>query len=479
MRRSSEPARRLEIGVLHGFRALMVLFVANYHFWQQSWLPQRLKLLGHTVDFDFFTRSSYLFVDGMILLSGFLLYLPYARQSEDGTPVPGAGRFYLKRLLRIVPSYTAAVLLALVCFALPQGAYPTAGAMAHDVAAHLTFTFLFWPQTYLYTPLNGALWTLAVEMQFYLLFPLIARAAQKRPAITLSAMAALGWGYRLAVAARGGDTGMLINQMPAYLDVYALGMLGAMAYLRMQRWQRAAGPRRRMMDGACAVLFAGGAIALGAIFRMQSAASAGGHEALRLSQMAVRLPVAAVLLGMMLAAAHMPRLLQRVLDNRLMRFLSGISMNLYIWHQILAVQMRTAWFSDAGALRADPAQQWAYTTLCISVSVLTAMIATYGLERPAAKAVNGWIKHFGRKRYHEGPPFGNPEPSTDSLLLRAEGGRARAHRELWRGNGVCDRADPRGVCGGRGTHRVAAGRGGAARPDDGRDQGEVGGGSAP
>ena len=70
----------------------------------------------------------------------------------EGTPVPDAGRFYLNRLLRIVPSYVAAVLLALVCFALPQGAYFTRGAMAKDVAAHLTFTFLFWPETYLYTP---------------------------------------------------------------------------------------------------------------------------------------------------------------------------------------------------------------------------------------------------------------------------------------------------------------------------------------
>ena len=205
MTRTNNPAharedtypRKLEIGVLYGFRALMVLAVVNYHIWQQSWLSQRVSLLGLSTDFDFFTRSSYLFVDGMILLSGFLLYLPYARQTLEGTPVPKTGRFYLNRLLRIVPSYLAAVLLALVCFALPQGAYVTSGAMAKDVAAHLTFTFLFWPETYLYTPLNAALWTIAVEMQFYLLFPFLARAAQKKPAITLPVMAVLGLAWRI------------------------------------------------------------------------------------------------------------------------------------------------------------------------------------------------------------------------------------------------------------------------------------------
>ena len=267
MTRTNNPAhardgtypRKLEIGVLYGFRALMVLAVVNYHIWQQSWLSQRVSLLGLSTDFDFFTRSSYLFVDGMILLSGFLLYLPYARQTLEGTPVPKTGRFYLNRLLRIVPSYLAAVLLALVCFALPQGAYVTSGAMAKDVAAHLTFTFLFWPETYLYTPLNAALWTIAVEMQFYLLFPFLARAAQKKPAITLPVMAVLGWGWRLGVAHFAQDTGMLINQMPAYLDVYALGMLGAMAYLRMRRaWEHMRPARRRALSWACAAGFAAG-----------------------------------------------------------------------------------------------------------------------------------------------------------------------------------------------------------------------------
>ena len=74
---------KTEIGVLYGFRALMVLFVCNYHIWQIGWLEQYATLFGQTLDFDFWTRSGYLFVDGMLLLSGFLLYLPYARQTAE------------------------------------------------------------------------------------------------------------------------------------------------------------------------------------------------------------------------------------------------------------------------------------------------------------------------------------------------------------------------------------------------------------
>ena len=56
---------KLEIGVLYGFRALMVLFVLNYHLWQQSWIPQYGTLWGQYINLDYWTRSSYLFVDGM------------------------------------------------------------------------------------------------------------------------------------------------------------------------------------------------------------------------------------------------------------------------------------------------------------------------------------------------------------------------------------------------------------------------------
>lgn len=43
--------RKLEIGVLYGFRALMVLAVVNYHIWQQSWLPSARKPAGPVAGF--------------------------------------------------------------------------------------------------------------------------------------------------------------------------------------------------------------------------------------------------------------------------------------------------------------------------------------------------------------------------------------------------------------------------------------------
>jgi peptidoglycan/LPS O-acetylase OafA/YrhL len=329
----------------------------------------------------------------MILLSGFLLYLPYARQKQEGTSVPSARRFYFNRLVRILPSYLFAVLMALFFIAVPQNLYHSTQAMVKDVASHLTFTFLFWPATYVSTPLNVALWTIAVEMQFYLIFPLIAQWMKKRPAITAGTMMLMAWTYRLCVAQFATDTNILINQMPAFLDVYAIGMLGAIGYCRMRRWMMKSRRYERMTVYALSMaVFTAGVYALIAILKAQSTASLDGHEALRLSQMQMRLPLTITLGLMMFSASWWPKFLQKLLDNRLMRFLSTISMNLYIWHQVLAVQMRIAWFPDTDLLHTDPKLQAAYMLLCISVAVLAAMAVTFGLEQPVSKWLNRKLK---------------------------------------------------------------------------------------
>ena len=100
------------------------------------------------------------------------------------------------------------------------------------------------------------------------------------------------------------------------------------------------------------------------------------------------IPLALTLLTCMLAAAHMPRALQWLLGNRLMRFLSAISFNLYIWHQFLAVEMARSWFPDT--LHSDTDLQRAYTLLCLSVAVVAAMLATFGLEQPVTKLAKTW-----------------------------------------------------------------------------------------
>lgn len=421
---------RTTIGVLYGFRALMVLFVCNYHIWQQGWLGQYAVLFGRTVDLDFWTRSSYVFVDGMMLLSGFLLFLPYARQMADGTPVRDVKQFYWNRLARIVPSYLASVLLILVLIALPGQAYRDQAARNLDILTHLTFTFTFFRETYLHTSLNGALWTIAIEMQFYLVFPLLAKAVRRKPAFTLCAMALTGVLFRVLVARQVSDLSMWVNQLPAFLDVYALGMLGAILYIRLDQALRNAAIGSALRRGTrwiTPVLFAVGCWVLTLLLRVQTANGLVSHDQLQQSQWWIRLPLALTLLGMMLSAAFLPRWLQKPLDNRLMRFLATISLNLYIWHQVLSVQVARNLFPDT--LHADPMLQKAFTLLCFSLAIVVAMAATWGVEKPAARWMEKWYQKYimtKEKPHHERSPYVETVPPADPLLVRDEAGRTGA-----------------------------------------------------
>ena len=69
------PASERYVPVADGLRALCVGVVMWFHIWQQSWLNP--SILGE--DFNWLVRSGYMLVEPLLTLSGFLLFLPWAR----------------------------------------------------------------------------------------------------------------------------------------------------------------------------------------------------------------------------------------------------------------------------------------------------------------------------------------------------------------------------------------------------------------
>lgn len=110
------------IGILDGIRAYSILIVAGFHLWQQSWLQNLfpsnlLQFMGvRNFSLNWVPRTGYMFVDVMLLISGFCLFLPYARQMTDPlAPEPDNLRtFFKKRAARILPSYYLCLLLYLI-----------------------------------------------------------------------------------------------------------------------------------------------------------------------------------------------------------------------------------------------------------------------------------------------------------------------------------------------------------------------------
>lgn len=119
------------IDVLDGIRAVSVIIVLIFHFWQQTWIFPVIKtpwlaFVGITkIDFSNFATVGYLFVDMMVLISGFLLFLPLMRSIILGEEMSSWKNYARRRIARIVPSYYFAVLLLFFASALPTGAYAT------------------------------------------------------------------------------------------------------------------------------------------------------------------------------------------------------------------------------------------------------------------------------------------------------------------------------------------------------------------
>ncbi len=369
-----------------GLRAWMIFVVSWYHIWQQSWLR---PMLG-SISLDWLVRSGYVWVDGTVLLSAFLLFLPYAKARHEGSPLPDAADFYRRRVRRILPSYYFIQLLVLFSVVLPWGLYSSGPYLVKDLATHFTFTFNFFYDTYVQTPLGAASWTLAVEVQAYLVFPLLARAALKKPVPTLALTALVTFGFRAWCVWALPDYTMVVNQLLNFGDVYALGILLAWGYPALSETVHGEGTpkkRRLLMEGAATALFVISAVALcrGLMFQ----ASSQGYVALQRRQMTMR-PVFAVCFGgLILSAPFTLRPLRLLLGNRVTRFLAGISMNYYLIHQTILVHMRRIGFphseSDTPHMAGEQPWQIQYTMLVFLFSLAAAVLITYGVEKPASR----------------------------------------------------------------------------------------------
>jgi peptidoglycan/LPS O-acetylase OafA/YrhL len=134
----------------------------TYHFGFDNYLLSALNLFPGVPIFFF--------------ISGFLIYGSYAKSKENLKPNIN---FFLKRFLRIYPALYLCVALSLL--SVYQSGYLRnlefhPGHFIAWVASQVTFVQFYNPEFmrgYGVGVMNGSLWTISVEIQFYLLTPLL------------------------------------------------------------------------------------------------------------------------------------------------------------------------------------------------------------------------------------------------------------------------------------------------------------------
>ena len=391
-----------------GLRALAALSVVTYHvalsgeFTQGGSLaPLLWELKGGVAIF--------------FVISGALLYLPFARAIRDRSGLPDWRRYAGRRGVRILPAYW----VALTAVAIGPFA---AGVFGADVWSYYGLSQIYNPST-VFGGL-GVAWSLCVEVTFYALLPvfawLAARSAGRagtrgRVGLQLAWIAAAGVG---SLVLRGELAGSLIAPfydqgrtlmvtLPGLLDWFAIGM--ALAVLRAEleagrgcRFPLAALGRR---PATCVLLaFAAFMLAMpeqhGDIFLPWY-----GLETHLAIGVGAGLLVLAVIVPGAAAARRWPL---RVLGSSLVAWLGTISYGIYLWHlPALELIERALLPHPASATIASLALVW---FAVVAAAVALGAASYYLVERPAR----------GLLRRHERP--GRPgrdgetvQPSLDSL----------------------------------------------------------------
>ena len=160
-----------------GFRFLAILIVLIAHILFRCSPPPPHGIFGRV-----FYRA---FVDGkhgvylFFSISGFILALPFARHHLLGSKHVALGSYFKRRITRLEPPYILAMLLrAPALMFVKQAAAWTVGL--HLLASLFYVHNLAFAQA---STINPPAWSLEIEIQFYILAPLLSKVFLIRPAI--------------------------------------------------------------------------------------------------------------------------------------------------------------------------------------------------------------------------------------------------------------------------------------------------------
>lgn len=355
--RRSPVAGGSRLGSVDALRGVAILLVIYHHmfgvFTPMGWHAPTVATQPIPL-FAVLANGAY-GVNLFFFLSGFVLFLPYARTQRHPLRADALRRFYRRRARRLLPLYYVSVAVAYVTQA--GFSLPTRQAL-WELA--LTGTFLFqFSEAHFFPSFNPALWSLAIEISFSALLPFLAAALIRFGAARVVSMAVV-----IAVLTRwyGAATGpslALINSAFGRLDDFAIGMAAAAVFIR---WT----PPRGVVGW-----IAGGLAALQLGFMLADSLALNGFMVAR-----AVVPVELVSLGGflllrgMLAAEHAGA----AVAPAVLQLIGRMSYSLYLWHLVA----RDAMFHTADDFTVLALA--AYFLVLFSLSAFTYRFIEFGHE---------------------------------------------------------------------------------------------------
>ncbi|MCX4882225.1 acyltransferase [Streptomyces sp. NBC_00847] len=336
---------------LDGLRGMAALYVVLFHCWLLTFpgFPENSGPLW--LGWLMYGRVAVVF---FLVLSGFSLAISPARR---GWQHGGVARFLRRRAWRILPPYWAALALSLIIafFVVPASHYGPP-----DGRTVLTYSLVIQDIFTAPTP-NGAFWSIAVEAELYLLFPVLLFMRRRLGATLLVA------GVTLLVVVRGllaenatpveGDNWLTPNLAPVFVaGLVGAGILVARKEIRRLPWHWLAA--LAALPVLSLVAFKGSRWTVHHYFWVDLAIAP-----------AMTMFIAAVATGR-------PTLLMRLLATRPMRSLGNFSYSLYLIHlPIVMVVVRkiapdhvptglpTFWFTIIVGLPASILSAWLFAAV--------------------------------------------------------------------------------------------------------------------
>ncbi|WP_100814416.1 acyltransferase family protein [Microbacterium lacus] len=387
---------------LDGLRAIAVALVVAYHLFPAWWLPQ-----------------GFIGVDVFFVISGFLitsLLLHEASTSEAASSeAVGRGRrislvgFWRRRARRLLP---ALVTLIVVCglWAWTIGGDVLVG-FGRQVLGALTFSFnwisISAGSGYFDagTPeLFRNLWSLAVEEQFYVLWPLLfpllllipSRIVRAGVAVVAAAGSALWMAVLVSNALAGASGGVGVTRAYFGTDSHGFGILlgVALAFVAGQAlrtptaWMLRAGVRRGVT--ALGALAVAGIVAIATVPPAPDTATFPGA-----------LLVACLLTVVAITAGAWPgSVLGRALDLPPLRFVGQRSYGIYLWHWPVLVLLMAGLSIAPGTEVPLAVGLWA-----LAITLFAAIVSYRFIETPIRR--NGFRASFAALRARlSGAPAG-------------------------------------------------------------------------